>query len=247
MLSAFALYSVGIGPSSSHTVGPMRAAKRFVDLLAAEGRLTAVARVRAQLFGSLGATGHGHGSAKAVVLGLQGEDPATVDTDTADAQVGLAADRHTLRLAGRHEVAYDPAADIMLHRRRSLPAHPNGMVFTAYDTAGVVLAERTYYSVGGGFIQDHTIDGDPGTGPGGAVVNEVPTGTTRVPFPSPGPWSTPYGGRRARARPPGSPPGSARWSSSSRRAGRTSRSPPVSASASARPAPTSRTSSPSST
>ena len=82
-LSAFDLYSVGIGPSSSHTVGPMRAAKRFVDGLAESGRLGDVRRVRAELFGSLGATGHGHGSPKAVVLGLEGEDPATVDTDLA--------------------------------------------------------------------------------------------------------------------------------------------------------------------
>ena len=86
-LSAFDLYSVGIGPSSSHTVGPMRAAKRVADGLAEAGSLADVRRLRAELFGSLGATGHGHGSPKAVVLGLEGEDPANIDTDRADGRI----------------------------------------------------------------------------------------------------------------------------------------------------------------
>ncbi|NJC71328.1 L-serine ammonia-lyase [Planosporangium thailandense] len=158
-LSAFDLFSVGIGPSSSHTVGPMRAAKRFVDGLAGDGLLAAVRRVRVELFGSLGATGHGHGSPKAVVLGLEGEDPATVDTDSADARVARAADDGVLLLAGKHQVAYDAAADVVLHRRKSLPAHPNGMVFRAFDGAGSVVAERTYYSVGGGFVVDESATG----------------------------------------------------------------------------------------
>jgi len=110
-LSAFDLYSVGIGPSSSHTVGPMRAAKRFVDGLVAAGILGTVSRVRAELFGSLGATGHGHGSAKAVVLGLEGEEPATVDTDSADDRVAGNHARRRLNLAGTHEIPFDPDTD----------------------------------------------------------------------------------------------------------------------------------------
>jgi len=158
-LSAFDLYSVGIGPSSSHTVGPMRAAKRFADGLQAAGRLGDVHRVRAQLFGSLGATGHGHGSPKAVVLGLEGEDPATTDTDRAEERIARIREAGTLLLAGTTPVRFDPDADLVMHRRKSLPAHPNGMVFTACDAQGAVIHERTYYSVGGGFVVDEEAAG----------------------------------------------------------------------------------------
>jgi L-serine dehydratase len=172
-LSAFDLYSVGIGPSSSHTVGPMRAAKTFVDGLTGSGLLPRVTRVQAELFGSLGATGHGHGSAKAVVLGLEGEQPATVDTDSSDARVAGVRESGVLTLAGTHPVAFDADADLVLHRRRSLPAHPNGMVFRALDGAGGVLAERTYYSVGGGFVVDEAATG----------ADRVVLDTTPLPFP----------------------------------------------------------------
>jgi L-serine dehydratase len=158
-LSAFDLYSIGIGPSSSHTVGPMRAARQFADRLAEEGLLDRVARVRAELFGSLGATGHGHGSPKAVVLGLEGEDPATTDTDLADLRLDRLRDERMLRLAGSREVAFDLNEDLVMHRRRSLPAHPNGMTFAAYDEAGATLLEKTYYSVGGGFVVDESATG----------------------------------------------------------------------------------------
>jgi L-serine dehydratase len=172
-LSAFDLYSVGIGPSSSHTVGPMRAAKTFVDGLAGAGRLGEVSRVQAELFGSLGATGHGHGSGKAVVLGLEGEDPATVDTDSSDQRVAAVRERGNLLLAGKHPVAFDGDRDLVLHRRRSLPAHPNGMVFRALDEDGAVLAERTYYSVGGGFVVDEAASG----------ADRVVLDDTPLPFP----------------------------------------------------------------
>ena len=151
-LSAFDLYSVGIGPSSSHTVGPMRAAKTFVDGLVAAGQLDSVCRVESQLFGSLGATGHGHGSDKAVVLGLQGEAPETVDTATTDARIEDARARHTLLLNGTRQIDWDPDADLVMHRRKSLPAHPNGMQFDAYDAHGEVVSSHVYYSVGGGFV-----------------------------------------------------------------------------------------------
>ena len=139
-LSAFDLFSIGIGPSSSHTVGPMRAAKRFVDDLVATGTLGDVRRVRAQLFGSLGATGRGHGSPKAVILGLEGEDPAEVDTDTVDARVARNNADGVITLAGTHKVGFNSKTDLVLHRRKSLPAHPNGMTFEAYDAGGFIVA-----------------------------------------------------------------------------------------------------------
>ena len=172
-LSAFDLYSVGIGPSSSHTVGPMRAAKTFVDGLADAGLLPHVVRVQAELFGSLGATGHGHGSAKAVVLGLEGEEPATVDTDSSDERVARVRDQGVLLLAGKCAVPFDSDRDLVLHRRRSLPAHPNGMVFRALGSDGSVLVERTYYSVGGGFVVD-----EAATGADRVVLDDTP-----LPFP----------------------------------------------------------------
>jgi L-serine dehydratase len=116
--------------------------------------LGAVERVQAELFGSLGATGHGHGSDKAVILGLQGERPETVDTDTADARVAQAGTEGKLLLAGERYVAFSREQDVVMHRRRSLPAHPNGMVFRAYDGGGSLLREGTFYSVGGGFVVD---------------------------------------------------------------------------------------------
>lgn len=158
-LSVLDLFSVGIGPSSSHTVGPMRAAKRFVVGLADAGQLGATTRVRAELFGSLGATGRGHGSDKAVVLGLQGHDPETVDTGTADDSVSAAALNPGLWLAGHHRVDFNRDEDVLLHRRKSLPAHPNGMTFRALDHTGAVLRERSYYSIGGGFVVDGDVDG----------------------------------------------------------------------------------------
>ncbi|WP_125565742.1 L-serine ammonia-lyase [Nocardioides baekrokdamisoli] len=173
-LSAFDLYSIGIGPSSSHTVGPMRAAKRFVDGLASAGQLADVRRVRAELFGSLGATGHGHGSPKAVVLGLEGEDPATVDTELADARLDGIRAAHSLHLAGEHRIDFDFDEDLIMHRRRTLPAHPNGMTFAAYDADGVELRHRTYYSVGGGFVVDENA-----AGADRIVVDETPL---RYPF-----------------------------------------------------------------
>src|SRR4051795_12927272 len=125
MISAFDLFKVGIGPSSSHTVGPMRAARRFVAGLKADGRLADTARVRAELFGSLGATGYGHGSDKAVLLGLAGDEPETVDTDSADERAALLSGAGRVPLLGGAPVA----VEVVLHRRRSLPLHPNGMIF----------------------------------------------------------------------------------------------------------------------
>lgn len=173
-LSAFDLYSIGIGPSSSHTVGPMRAAKTFSERLAEAGLLDRVASVRAELFGSLGATGHGHGSPKAVVLGLEGEDPATTDTELADLRLDRLRNERVLVLAGTHPVPFDPDEDLVMHRRRSLPAHPNGMTFAAYDVSGAPLLEKTFYSVGGGFVVD-----EAATGADRVVLDDTPV---RFPF-----------------------------------------------------------------
>ncbi|MFG3297575.1 L-serine ammonia-lyase [Micromonospora chersina] len=159
MISVFDLFSVGIGPSSSHTVGPMRAARTFVAGLKADGQLADVTRVQAELFGSLGATGHGHGSDRAVLLGLEGESPETVDTDSVGPRVERIRAQRRLSLLGSQEIDFDPDRDLVLHRRRSLPYHPNGMTFAAFDAAGEQVRARTYYSVGGGFVVDEAAAG----------------------------------------------------------------------------------------
>jgi L-serine dehydratase len=153
-ISVFDLFKVGIGPSSSHTVGPMRAANTFVTRLAADGLLGRTAGVRAEMFGSLGVTGHGHGTVKAVVLGLQGERPDLVDPEAAEPRVAAARAGKRLLLGGTQPVAFSIDDDLVLHRRKRLPFHTNGMRFTAKDADGQVLTSREYYSVGGGFVLD---------------------------------------------------------------------------------------------
>lgn len=157
-LSVLDLFTVGIGPSSSHTVGPMRAAAQFAQGLADDGLLGSITRVRAELFGSLGATGHGHGSDRAVILGLLGEDPETVDTASVPDRVAAVRATGRLRLLGGPEVAL-AEDDLILHRRQALPGHPNGMRFEAFDAAGTLLRRGTYYSVGGGFVVDESAVG----------------------------------------------------------------------------------------
>ncbi|MDF3149437.1 L-serine ammonia-lyase, partial [Streptomyces sp. T21Q-yed] len=158
-ISVFDLFSIGIGPSSSHTVGPMRAAGMFVARLKQDGVLAQTAAVRAELFGSLGATGHGHGTPKAVLLGLEGYEPHTVDVARAELDVERIRGTGRIRLLGAeigpaHEIDFDASTQLVLHRRRSLPYHANGMILFAYDGDGVPLLEKTYYSVGGGFVVD---------------------------------------------------------------------------------------------
>ncbi|MGW3226720.1 L-serine ammonia-lyase, partial [Streptomyces sp. NPDC001157] len=158
-ISVFDLFSIGIGPSSSHTVGPMRAAAMFAARLKQDGLLAQTTAVRAELFGSLGATGHGHGTPKAVLLGLEGNEPHTVDVAQAELDVERIRATGRIRLLGAqigpaHEIAFDVSAQLVLHRRRSLPYHANGMTLFAYDADDVPLLEKTYYSVGGGFVVD---------------------------------------------------------------------------------------------
>jgi L-serine dehydratase len=156
-LSVFDMFTIGIGPSSSHTVGPMKAARRFALALAREAKLEHAASVRVELFGSLGHTGKGHGSDKAVLLGLEGELPDRVDVDTIPDRIAAIHASGSLSLLGQHRIALRPAEAIVFHRRQSLPRHPNGMRLFAFDPAGQLLCERTYYSVGGGFVIDDSL------------------------------------------------------------------------------------------
>src|SRR6185369_9411684 len=176
-VSVFDLFKIGIGPSSSHTVGPMRAARILAQRLAHDGQLDATARVKSELYGSLGATGKGHGSDKAVLLGLAGHEPDTVDVDAIPALLDAMRQGHRLRLAGTHEIAFDEAADLVFHRRESLPFHANGMRFIAYDAAGAELASRTYYSVGGGFVVSDEVAAD------GTRQKQIAPDTTVLPLP----------------------------------------------------------------
>jgi L-serine dehydratase len=158
-ISVFDLFSIGIGPSSSHTVGPMRAAGTFARGLQQNGLLAQVGRVRVELFGSLGATGRGHGSDRAVILGLEGARPEDVDTATVLDRVAAVRTAEQVNLLGSRLVALR-ADDLIFNRRQSLPFHPNGMRFTAYGADQTTeLSERTYYSVGGGFVVDETAAG----------------------------------------------------------------------------------------
>lgn len=151
-ISVFDMFKIGIGPSSSHTVGPMRAALIFVTRLQDEGVLSSVRRVRAELYGSLGATGKGHASDKAVILGLLGEAPDLVDPDSIDERLVRIRASGKLLLLGMHEIDFAEKTDLIFLRRQSLPFHPNGMRLTAYGEDDVELASRVYYSVGGGFV-----------------------------------------------------------------------------------------------
>ncbi|MHB1555036.1 MAG: L-serine ammonia-lyase [Acidimicrobiales bacterium] len=152
-ISVFDLFKVGIGPSSSHTVGPMKAAGMFVDALRKDGELGRVRALHVELFGSLGATGRGHGSVAAVILGLEGWVPETVDPAIAVPTRQRVEASGVLQLAGVHPVPFNPGSDIVLHGRKRLELHANGMVFEAGSDDGR-LASRTYYSIGGGFVLD---------------------------------------------------------------------------------------------
>ncbi len=158
-ISTFDLFKIGIGPSSSHTVGPMRAAARFITAIAAANSTAAVTRIRVELFGSLGATGKGHGTDKAVILGLEGEAPETVDTDSIPARLERVRTAGELHLPDGSRLVFNEQQDLVFHRRKVLPYHPNGMKFVALGAAGEMLLERTYYSVGGGFVVNEAAAG----------------------------------------------------------------------------------------
>ena len=151
-LSVFDLFKIGIGPSSSHTVGPMKAAAMFARRLEKADLLAQVTRVEAKLYGSLGATGKGHGTDTAVMLGLEGAMPDTVDPDGIETRIKEIRTLASLKLDGTHPIVFNERKDILFLRRETLPFHSNGVRFSAFAADGTVLEERRYFSVGGGFV-----------------------------------------------------------------------------------------------
>jgi L-serine dehydratase len=151
-VSVFDLFKIGIGPSSSHTVGPMKAACTFVQRLEQSRLLATTTRLQATLFGSLAHTGRGHGTDKAVMLGLQGEMPHSIDPDAIDGMLATIRERRQIALANGPVIAFNPAEDLRFNKRQLLPHHPNGMRFEAFAADGSLLLQREYYSVGGGFV-----------------------------------------------------------------------------------------------
>jgi L-serine dehydratase len=151
-LSVFDIFKIGIGPSSSHTMGPMNAAHSFVSLLEARGLLQRTAQLSAQLYGSLALTGRGHCTDRAVLLGLEGMSPDTVDSAAVEPTLQRIRSDGRIRLLGKHEIAFDEPLNLLFHMDQVLPGHSNGMRFTAHDAALQVLAREEYYSIGGGFV-----------------------------------------------------------------------------------------------
>ena len=151
-LSVFDIFKIGIGPSSSHTMGPMNAARSFVQMLAARELLSKTAHVSAQLYGSLALTGRGHCTDRAILLGLEGMDPETIDSAAVEPTMQRIRTAKRINLLGLHEIAFDEPLNLLFHTDQVLPGHSNGMRFTAQDAALQVLAREEYYSVGGGFI-----------------------------------------------------------------------------------------------
>ena len=176
-LSVFDLFKIGIGPSSSHTVGPMRAARQFALRLRERGLLPRTARVSVTLYGSLGATGKGHGSDKAILLGLSGHEPDTVDVDAIAGLVEKIRGAQQLSLLGEREIGFNERADLVFNHKDTLPPHSNGMRFVAADAGGAELATGTYYSVGGGFV----VSDEPA--PDGGTEKRIVPDLTPLPFP----------------------------------------------------------------
>jgi L-serine dehydratase len=171
-ISVFDLFRIGIGPSSSHTVGPMRAARLFLQRVQEQRPLTDVGGITAHLYGSLAATGVGHGTVSAVLLGLAGAEPSTLDPDDVPLLLEAVEGTGTLRLLGESPVPFHAHSAIVMHPDETLPGHPNGMRFEAFDHDGVLLDEHRYYSVGGGFVVDDT-----------QIDATIDVDTTRVPYP----------------------------------------------------------------
>lgn len=172
-ISVFEMFKIGIGPSSSHTVGPMQAALQFARGLKEAADLQRTAAVKVELYGSLGSTGKGHGTDKAVLLGLQGEAPDSVDVDAVDAHLERIRGDGRLRLLGEREIPFVEREHLLFYKRESLPHHPNGMRFMACDSAGTVIVSKVYYSVGGGFVVDESAAG------AGRIVRD----STVLPYP----------------------------------------------------------------
>ena len=173
-VSVFDLFKIGVGPSSSHTVGPMRAAARFCTRwLEEKGDLARVTRLRAEVFGSLALTGRGNGTDKAVLCGLEGEWPNTIDPDTIAERLKRIRETKKIRVLGKHAIDFDEKTDLVMNKRQKLPYHTNGMRFSAFDAHGEVIATRDYYSVGGGFVVNHDEAAD----------DKIVPDTTPLPYP----------------------------------------------------------------
>ena len=153
-ISVFDLFKIGIGPSSSHTVGPMIAARKFILNIEKSNQLKKITRVKSEMYGSLGATGKAHGTPKAIILGLEGEQPEKVDASSITKRIEKIYSEGRINLLGKKTIDYNHKVDLKLYRRKSLPFHPNGMIFSAFDEKGKELDQKTYYSVGGGFVVD---------------------------------------------------------------------------------------------
>src|ERR1035437_5778928 len=165
--SLFDLYKIGVGPSSSHTMGPMRAACRFARGLVTCGLLERVARVQAELYGSLALTGLGHATDRAVLLGLSGNEPASIDPAAIESTVAAIRTARRIDLAGTHAIPFEEARDLVFHRDVLFPPgaqtqHPNGLRLKAYDADGTILSERTFFSIGVGFITEDGVDASTG-------------------------------------------------------------------------------------
>ena len=154
-VSLFQIFSIGIGPSSSHTVGPMRAALQFISDIEKNGRLDEVANIRIELFGSLAMTGEGHGTDIAVLLGLEGEKPEECDPASVQPRVAFILSNCTIHLLSKRTISFHKETDLIFHRGRRLPYHSNAMRFKAFDEFGAELYKQIFYSIGGGFIIDH--------------------------------------------------------------------------------------------
>lgn len=172
-VSVFDLFKIGIGPSSSHTVGPMRAACRYMHRLEDKGLFERVASLRADLYGSLAHTGRGHGTDKAVLLGFEGEEPDRVDPDQIEPRLARIRSERSLNLLGRRRIVFDEKRELVFNKREKLPYHSNGMRFTSYDADGQVLWSRDYYSVGGGFVVN----------PDELAADRIVPDTTELPYP----------------------------------------------------------------
>jgi L-serine dehydratase len=153
-ISVFDLFKIGIGPSSSHTVGPMIAARKFILSIEKSNQLKKVTRIKSEMYGSLGATGKAHGTPKAIILGLEGEQPEQVDATLITKRIEKIYSEGRINLLGKQTIDYNHEIDLKFYRRKSLPFHPNGMIFSAFDENGKKLVQKTYYSVGGGFVVD---------------------------------------------------------------------------------------------
>lgn len=160
-ISVFNLFSIGIGPSSSHTVGPMRAARFFMQLLGKYVALRQIQRIKIDLYGSLALTGKGHATDSAIILGLEGDEPETTDPSQIQNRIAYIRENLKLNLCGVHQISFTESTDLLFHKDKQLPYHPNAVRFTAYDSKGKELYTDVVYSTGGGFIIDHATAMNP--------------------------------------------------------------------------------------